>query len=232
MQSLAFSIASRGISSNRTRAVWSASCSVMPVIMFHFLVDSLATRILERRSRDQTNRYFPQGAKAQSKSPCFPLWQRGKACPEQQSRREGDFSYAAYRRRGAILCAVRLRKLGRIGSRQTTEHCPFHQARAAGIIIKERSASDLTRGEKSADHVVTGVFDLAFFGNADAAERKGDATRHRKGVKRRRVKALRPVRLRRTDPASAFAVVLRWIKRRIVHGGIEFIHCFNDVRPV
>jgi hypothetical protein len=45
-------------------------------------------------------------------------------------------------------------------------------------------------------------FDLTFFRNADAAERKGDATRHGKGVKRRGVQALGPVRLRPTDPVK------------------------------
>jgi hypothetical protein len=40
--------------------VWSASCSVMPIVMFHFLFDLRATKTLERQSRDQTNQHFPQ----------------------------------------------------------------------------------------------------------------------------------------------------------------------------
>src|SRR4030095_10160859 len=109
MQSLAFSIASGGISSNRTRAVCSASCSVIPVIMFS-----------------------------------FPL--------------------------PTMLCAVRLCKLGRMGSRQAAEYRALHQTRSAGVIIEKRSAGNFSRGKESADHIAAGVFDLAFFRNADAAE--------------------------------------------------------------
>jgi len=111
-----------------------------------------------------------------------------------------------------------------MGSRQAAEDRALHQARSAGVIIEKRSTGDCSRGKQSADQVAAGVYDLTFFRDADAAEGKRDAARHGKRVKRRGVQALGPVRLRRTDPASAFAVVFRWIERRIVHGGIEFIH--------
>src|SRR5262245_47227506 len=119
-----------------------------------------------------------------------------------------------------------------MGSRQAAEYRALHQTRSAGVIIEKRSSCDFSRGKESADHIAAGVFNLAFFRNADAAERKGDTTRHGKGVKRRRVQALCPVRLHSSDAGSAFAVVFRWIERRVSYGGIEFIHCADDVLPV
>ena len=101
-----------------------------------------------------------------------------------------------------------------MGSRQAAEYRALHQTRPAGVIIEKRSAGDFSRGKESADHIAAGVFDLAFFGDADAAEGKRDAAGHREGVIRRGVQALGPIRLRRTDPASVFAVVLRCLRGR------------------
>src|SRR4029453_6061505 len=78
-----------------------------------------------------------------------------------------------------MLCAVRLCKLGRNGSRQAAEYRAFHRPRPAGVIIEKRSAGDFSRGKESADHIAAGVFDLAFFRNAAAADVKGNP--HRKG---------------------------------------------------
>src|SRR5262245_25998731 len=119
-----------------------------------------------------------------------------------------------------------------MGSRQAPEYRALHQTRSPRVIIEKRSAGDFSRGKESADHIAAGVFDLAFFRNADAAERKGDTARHGKGVKWRRVQTLRPVRLHGSDAASAFAVVFRWIERRGIVSGGEFIHRVDDVLPV
>src|SRR5262249_4585574 len=234
MQSLAFSIASRGISSNCTRAVWSASCSVMPFVIFPFLVDALATRILERRSRNQKPKPGIYLRAARAPEPFIKhlslsassalLWCVSEVCACRATRAHcGDC---------AILCALRLCKLGRMGSRQAAEYRALHQTRSTGVIVEKRSACDFSRGKESADHIAAVVFDLAFFRNADAAECKGDTTRHGKGVKRRCVQALCPVRLHRRDAVSVFAVVFRWIEGRVIYGGIEFIHRADDVLPV
>src|SRR5262245_43874297 len=119
-----------------------------------------------------------------------------------------------------------------MGSRHAAEYRALHQTRSAGVIIEKRSACDFSRGKESADHIAADVFALAFLRNADAAERKGDTTRHGKGIKWRRVQALRPVRLHRGDAVSVFAVVFRWIEGRVIYGGIEFIHRADNVLPV
>ena len=117
-------------------------------------------------------------------------------------------------------------------ARQAAEHGAFHQAGPAGIIIEERAAGYFSGREKPADHVPAGILDLAFFGDADAAEGKCDAAGHREGVIRRRVQALRPVRFRRTDTARAFAVVLRGIERRVVDRIVERFDRFDDIFPI
>ena len=131
-----------------------------------------------------------------------------------------------------MVCALRFGKGGGASAGQPAKHGAFHQTRPAGIIVKKETTGNFSRGEKPADHISTGVLNFAIFGDADAAKRKGYAARHRKGIIRRRIQSLRPVRLHRTNAVGAFAVVFRWIEGRIVHGIIELVDRLDDILPI
>ena len=103
--------------------------------------------------------------------------------------------------------------------RNSPEHRARHQTRAPGIVEVEQSADQLAGAVQPRNRTLGGVEDTAPGVDPQAPERESDSAGHGIGLERRRVEALRPVRLRHLEPVGAASVLDRRVERDIgAHG--------------
>src|SRR5437899_11451327 len=107
-----------------------------------------------------------------------------------------------------------------------------HEAGAAGVVVVEEPAHQLTGGVESADRPGFAVQHAALGGDVQAAERERDARGHRVADVGRRVERLRPVRLGRLDAARPLAVLDGRVERARLHSGVELTHGAHEALDV
>src|SRR5256886_6140029 len=112
------------------------------------------------------------------------------------------------------------------------EHGARHEAGAAGVVVVEEPAHQLTGGVESADRPGFAVQHAALGGDVQAAERERDARGHRVADVGRLVERLRPVRLGRLDAARPLAVLDGRVERAGLHGGVELTHGAHEALDV
>src|SRR5687767_13987599 len=82
----------------------------------------------------------------------------------------------------------------RAGSCDLAEHRAVGEPRAAGVVVPEDSAHQLTRGVQALDRLSVRVHHLRVRVDLQAAEAERDATSDSVGLERRSVQRVRPIR--------------------------------------